>query len=90
MKFNCEKFLAKTMRTEFLKLCSKPWKLDPATQYQTVWFQQARSKSLVFFLRFKVSTITKSKLQNFETMTIMQAYILSLHTFNPLSHVLHW
>jgi hypothetical protein len=36
----------------------------------------------------KVSTITKSKLQNFETMTIMQAYILSLHNFNPLSHVL--
>jgi len=36
----------------------------------------------------KVSTITKSKLQNFETMTIMQAYILSLHTFKPFSHVL--
>jgi hypothetical protein len=47
------------------------------------------SREQEFYLSdIKVSTITKSKLQNFETMTIMQAYILSLHTFNPLSHVL--
>jgi hypothetical protein len=83
MKFNCEKFLAKAMHTEFLELCSKPWKLDPATWYQTVWFQQAGSKSFIFFLRLRWAPLPN------QSCKILKLWQLCKLTFCPSTPSTH-